>query len=85
MRQLRNISDVERLRGTEQMNEPVDNQKDREEGFHECISSLTASRGEGASQASEIMNHGGRKGGPQGIQHRQNVDDFLADGAAHWA
>ena len=46
--------------------------------------SLTASRGKGASQASEIMNHGGRKGGPQGIQHRQNVDDFLADGAAHW-
>jgi hypothetical protein len=49
------------------------------------MASLTASRGEGASQASEIMNHGGRKGGPQGIQHRQNVDDFLADGAADWA
>ena len=36
-------------------------------------------------QASEIMNHGGRKSGPQGIEHGQNVDDLLADGAAHWA
>ena len=34
-------------------------------------------------QASEIMNHSGRKGGPQGVQHGQNVDDFLGDGAAH--
>ena len=67
------------------MNEPVDNQKDREDDFHEYMLSLTASRGKGASQASEIMNHGGRKGGPQGIKHRQNVDHFLADGAAHWA
>ena len=32
---------------------------------------------------SEIMNHAGRKGGPQGVQHGQNVDDFLGDGAAH--
>ena len=85
LRQLRNVSDAERLRGSDQMNEPVDHQKDREEDFHECMLSLTASRGKGAPQALEIMNHGGSKGGPQGIQHRQNVDDFLADGAAHWA
>jgi len=31
---------------------------------------------------SEIMNHVGSKRGPQGIHHRQNVDDFLSDGAA---
>ena len=29
------------------------------------------------------MNHFGRKGGPQSVQHRQNVDDFLRDRAAH--
>jgi hypothetical protein len=28
------------------------------------------------------MNHFGRKGGPQGVQHGQNVDDLLGDGAA---
>ena len=32
---------------------------------------------------SEIMNHFGRKGGPQGVEHGQNVNDFLGDGAAH--
>ena len=32
---------------------------------------------------SEIMNHFGRKGGPQGVQHGEDVDDFLGDGAAH--
>ena len=32
---------------------------------------------------SEIMNHFGRKGGPQGIEHGQNVNDFLGDGPAH--
>ena len=37
----------------------------------------------GLMTASEIMNHFGRKGGPQGVQHGQNVDDFLGDGAAH--
>lgn len=31
---------------------------------------------------SEIMSHLGRKCGPQGVQHGQNVDDFLGDGAA---
>ena len=36
-----------------------------------------------AEGLSEIMNHFGRKGGPQGVQHGQNVDDFLGDGAAH--
>ncbi len=30
---------------------------------------------------SEIMNHFGRKGGPQGVEHGQNVNDFLGDGA----
>ena len=32
---------------------------------------------------SEIMNHFGRKGGPQGIEHGQNVNDLLGDGAIH--
>jgi hypothetical protein len=32
---------------------------------------------------SEIMNHFGRKGGPQGVEHGQNVNDFLGDGPAH--
>jgi hypothetical protein len=32
---------------------------------------------------SEIMNYFGRKGDPQGVQHGQNVDDFLGDGTAH--
>ena len=26
---------------------------------------------------SEIMDHFGRKGGPQGVEHGENVDDFL--------
>ena len=33
LRQLRNVSDAERLRSSDQMNEPVDHQKDREEEF----------------------------------------------------
>jgi hypothetical protein len=32
---------------------------------------------------SEIMNHFGRNGSPQGVEHGQNVNDFLGDGAAH--
>ena len=38
---------------------------------------------QGGMGVSEIMNHSGRKGGSQGVQHGQNVDDFLGDGAAH--
>ena len=56
IRKARISLDVERLRGADQMNEPVENQKDRERVFHECMASLTASRVEGVSQASEIMN-----------------------------
>lgn len=36
-----------------------------------------------AASWSEIMNHRGRKRGPQGIQHGQHVNDFLCDRAAH--
>jgi hypothetical protein len=32
---------------------------------------------------SEIMDHFRRKGGPQGVEHGHNVNDFLGDGAAH--
>jgi hypothetical protein len=32
---------------------------------------------------SEIMNHFGRKGSPQGVQDCQNVDHFLGDSAVH--
>ena len=33
--------------------------------------------------ASKVVNHLRRKGGAQGVQHGQNVDDFLGDGAVH--
>ena len=31
---------------------------------------------------SQIMNHFRRKGGTQGIEHRQYIDDLLRDGSA---
>ena len=32
---------------------------------------------------SKIVNHFGWKSGAQGIQHREDIDDFLYDGATH--
>ena len=37
------------------------------------------------SYMSDVMNLLGRKGGAQGIEHGQHVDDFLHDGTAYRA
>jgi general stress protein YciG len=55
----------------------------------ERVAEIRMMIGEGINDAgdfkipSEIMNHLGRKGGPQGVEHGQNVNDFLGDGPAH--